>query len=120
MRNNCRRYVAKLRSTPVRSNLRYVVLEVGVPTHDPRRVAQNLREHLARHDKPLAFLFGAGTSAAVNSAPKAPKGQPQKFSPLIPAMAPLTDICKSQVCGTTAFATAWSSLASECPQGNGR
>ena len=36
--------------------------------HDPRRVVENVREQLARHDKPIAFLFGAGASYAVNIA----------------------------------------------------
>lgn len=37
--------------------------------HDPQRVVELLRDHLAAHDKQLLFLFGAGTSSAVNTAP---------------------------------------------------
>lgn len=36
-----------------------------MPTHDPRREIEKLRDHLASHDKALMFLFGAGTSCAV-------------------------------------------------------
>jgi outer membrane protein assembly factor BamD (BamD/ComL family) len=34
-------------------------------THDAQKTLANLRDHLARHDKPIAFFFGAGTSCAV-------------------------------------------------------
>lgn len=33
--------------------------------HDAHKTIADLRDHLARHDKPIAFLFGAGTSCAV-------------------------------------------------------
>ena len=36
-----------------------------VATHDAQKILADFRDHLARHDKPLAFLFGAGTSCAV-------------------------------------------------------
>ncbi len=39
-------------------------------THDPRQVSEDLRNHLAMHDRRLSFLFGAGTSSAVNIAPE--------------------------------------------------
>jgi hypothetical protein len=30
--------------------------------HDAQKTLTDLRDHLARHDKPIAFFFGAGTS----------------------------------------------------------
>lgn len=36
--------------------------------HDPQKVVEDLRNHLATHDRPLAFLFGAGTSYSINIA----------------------------------------------------
>ena len=43
--------------------------------HDAQKTLADLRDHLARHDKPIAFFFGAGTSCAVRvaSPPKIPK-----------------------------------------------
>lgn len=54
-------------------------------TFDPANEAQKLRDHLASHDKPIAFLFGAGTSAAVS-------GTDGKA--LVPAVFELTERCK--------------------------
>jgi len=51
--------------------------------HDPRREVEKLRDHLASHDKPIAFLIGAGASCAVKVA----------GSPLIPSTAELTALC---------------------------
>lgn len=34
-------------------------------SRDPKKAIETLRDHLASHDKPLAFLMGAGTSCAV-------------------------------------------------------
>ena len=86
-------------------------------SHDPRRVIENLREHLARHDKPLAFLFGAGTSA-INTAPLAVPGQRQAFVPLVPTVVPLTARCQAEVVGLGAlFRTAWDAAIAECRSG---
>ena len=77
-------------------------------THDPRQVIQLLRDHLATHDRPLAFLFGAGTSSCINVGT-------DTFSPLIPAIAGLTSKCGDDVCGLgDKFKNAWSSLCEEC------
>ena len=77
--------------------------------HDPKQVVENLRNHLASHDKRIVFIFGAGTSCAVNIAAS---GEPYK--PLIPAVAGLTKICKTTVIGKdAAFATAWAALETE-------
>ncbi len=55
---------------------------------DPAIESQKLRDHLASHDKPIAFLFGAGTSAAVTGT---------DCKPLVPAVAELTKRCKASV-----------------------
>lgn len=77
--------------------------------HDPKQIIENLRDHLASHEKRIVFIFGAGASCAVNISAI---GQP--FKPLIPAVAGLTEICKrSVVAKDDAFATAWSALEAE-------
>lgn len=55
---------------------------------DPNAEIGKLVDHLAAHDKPVAFLFGAGTSASV-------KGTDDK--PLIPAVHALTQTCMEAV-----------------------
>jgi hypothetical protein len=55
---------------------------------DPRPEVEKLRDQLASHDKPLAFLMGAGTSCA-------PRGTDDE--PLIPAVASLTSLAVEQV-----------------------
>jgi hypothetical protein len=57
-------------------------------THDPRREIEKLREHFASHDKPIAFLVGAGASCSVKDA---------AGDPLIPAIAKLGEICQASV-----------------------
>ena len=63
-------------------------------SHDVRKAIADLRDHLARHDKPIAFLFGAGTSCSVKALCTDGRA-PAK--PLIPAVTGLTDICASEV-----------------------
>lgn len=46
-----------------------------VHTHDPRQVIEDLRNHLAPHDRCVVFLFGAGTPSAINIAPHPPRGE---------------------------------------------
>ncbi len=70
--------------------------------HDPRQVAENLRGHLAPHDRRLSFLFGAGTSSAVNIAPESPAGETPKYEPLIPGIDGLTEACSAAVCASFA------------------
>ena len=79
--------------------------------HDPQKTLSDLRDQLARHDKPIAFFFGAGTSCAVK-VPAAAEGDPQ---PLIPNVAGLTQKCQEAVeaLGDN-FAAAWSSIAAQC------
>jgi hypothetical protein len=77
--------------------------------HDPKQVVENLRNHFASHEKRIVFIFGAGTSCAVNGAEP---GQPYK--PLIPAVAGLTKVCKEEVVkDNDAYAKAWTALEEE-------
>lgn len=81
-------------------------------SHDARKTISDLRDHLARHDKPIAFLFGAGTSCAVNTV--CLKGDvPGK--PLIPAVAGLTQNCASAVQSLgKGYAEAWTKVEAQC------
>jgi hypothetical protein len=57
----------------------------------------------------LAFLFGAGTSSAVNTAPSG------GFVPLVPAIDALTEQCRLAVGDLgDSFADAWARIADEC------
>ena len=86
-------------------------------THDPRQVIEDLRNHLAAHDRRLAFLFGAGTSSAINIAPSPNTEEQPTHKPLIPAVAALTDICKTAVSDKgDQYASAWDALAGQCQQ----
>jgi hypothetical protein len=84
----------------------------GAPTPsirslDPLVEVQKLRDHLASHDKPIAFLFGAGTSAGVLGT----DGQP-----LVPAVAELTRRCQSAVEALGGpFANAWKQIVAGLP-----
>ena len=73
--------------------------------HDPVKTLDELRNHLALHDKPLAFFFGAGTSCSVRV----------DDVPLIPAVAEMTDQCRdaTQAMGCK-YVAAWDSIASHC------
>lgn len=80
---------------------------MAIMKHDARRVVENLRDHLARHDKPIAFLFGAGTSCAVKTV--------DEGSPLIPAVVELTQICSQEVMLLgKKFAGAWKTVEAKC------
>jgi len=83
--------------------------------HDAKAVVGMLRDHLAAHDRPISFLFGAGTSSSVNAAPLAAPGIPRPFAPLIPAVAGLTIACEASVRGLGApQGAAWNKLRQEC------
>jgi hypothetical protein len=87
-----------------------------VYTHDPQRVVEDIRDQLAAADKPLAFLFGAGTSG-VNIAPDPPPGQKRKVIPLIPGIGGLTDQCRNTVCALgKKHKEAWSNLEQHCKE----
>jgi hypothetical protein len=86
-----------------------------VRTHDPRQVIEDLRNHLAAHDRRLTFLFGAGTSSAVNIAPPPTGGEKPKHRPLIPTNEGLTEICATAVAGMgEPQAAAWKMLVNQC------
>lgn len=86
-------------------------------THDPRRTIEDLRNHLAVHDRRLAFLFGAGTSIAVNIAPTQGTSQKQRHEPLIPGIEGLTKICEQSINSLGDLqAKAWGILACQCKQ----
>ena len=84
----------------------------GIVTHDVRSLLGGLRDHLAQHDKPIAFLFGAGTSCAVRVQSTEDDG---KTTPLIPDIAGLTKFCKeASVAQGEKFALAWGKIISAC------
>ncbi len=82
------------------------------PSHDTQKILSDLKDHLARHDKPIAFLFGAGTSCAVT----VESGDGSK-KPLIPAVPELTALCKTAA-GELGdkFAPAWDLIENECKE----
>jgi SIR2-like protein len=89
-------------------------------THDPRQATEDLRNHLAMHDRRLSFLFGAGTSSAVNIEPDPPPGGRRKHEPLIPGIDGLTESCRESVSQLgEGHASAWQALAEQC-QTDGR
>jgi len=84
-------------------------------THDPRQVAEDLRNHLATHDRRLSFLFGAGTSSAVNIEPDPPAGKKPKYKPLIPGIDGLTEFCCEAVGALgEGHRKAWGTLVKQC------
>ena len=81
-------------------------------THDAQKTLANLRDHLARHDKPIAFFFGAGTSCAV-----AVPDDKDKTQPLIPPVTGLTRICWEEASGLgEKYAKAWKSIEEHCKE----
>src|SRR5690606_23989462 len=90
-------------------------MEVQMSTHNPETVIHLLRDHLAAHDKRLAFLFGAGTSSAVNIAPEAEPGKERAYTPLVPAIDPMTEACRLAVEPISdEHRAAWELLSAEC------
>jgi len=84
-------------------------------THDPQKVIEDIRNHLAAQDRRVSFLFGAGTSSAVNIAPAVKPGEKRLFQPLIPDVKRLTEICRKAVCDTGEIQTlAWGLLVHQC------
>ena len=84
--------------------------------HDADRLLGDLRDHLARHDKRVAFLFGAGTSCAVRI--PSPDDD-DKDQPLIPDVATLTGLCENTIKAEgDQYAEAWDSIWSACKETN--
>jgi hypothetical protein len=80
-------------------------------SHDAQKTLTDLRDHLARHDKPIAFLFGAGTSCSVS----VPDGGAGAKKPLIPAVPGLTAACKKDGADLgEKYAKAWASMEAQC------
>lgn len=83
----------------------------AIQKHDPQKSLADLRDHLARHDKPIAFLFGAGTSCAV----RIPEGGDGKTKALIPAVVELTELCKKASADEDVkFSEAWAKIEEYC------
>ena len=81
-------------------------------THDAQRTLSDLKDHLARHDKPIAFFFGAGTSCAVKI-PDPCGGD--KTQPLIPTVQGATKICRQKATALGAkYQMAWESIEASC------
>ena len=79
--------------------------------HSPQKTLSDLRDHLARHDKPIAFFFGAGTSCSVR-VPSALTDEPE---PLIPDVDGLTLKCQEAVSALgEEFSAAWDSIVTKC------
>jgi len=85
--------------------------------HDPRQFIEDIRNHLAAHDRRLAFLFGAGTSSAVNISPAPAACEKPKHLPLIPGIELLTIECGDAVraMGKTQE-KAWDTLVKQCTE----
>ena len=83
--------------------------------HDVTTLAADLRNQLARHDKRIAFLFGAGTSCAVRIL----SSDGETVEPLIPDVTGLTNLCKQAIGSKSAkFAHAWERIWSGCEDAN--
>jgi SIR2-like domain len=82
----------------------------GQQSYDAQKTLTDLRDHLARHDKPIAFFFGAGTSCSIRVPADGGKTQP-----LIPAVPGLTAACKKDggALGDK-YVKAWASIEAHC------
>lgn len=89
----------------------------GQSPHDAKKTLVDFREHLARHDKPIAFFFGAGTSCAVR-VPSAP-GESKTEEPLIPAVTDLTKKVKERAAALgDKYEQAWGLIETRCKENN--
>lgn len=75
--------------------------------HNAGKLIDDLRDHLARHDKRTAFLFGAGTSYSVYSSKNTEEH-------LIPDMKGLTELCENAV--RESYAEAWETVNLKCKE----
>jgi hypothetical protein len=81
--------------------------------HEAQKTLADLRDHLARHDKPIAFFFGAGTSCSVIL----PAAGGATAQPLIPAVPGLTAACKKDGGDLgDKFGKAWASIEGYCKE----
>ena len=82
-------------------------------SHDAQKTLSDLRDHLARHDKPIAFFFGAGTSCSVS----VPVGSAGATQPLIPAVPGLTAACKKDGADLgEKYVNAWALMEAHCAE----
>jgi hypothetical protein len=82
-------------------------------SHDAQKTLSDLRDHLARHDKPIAFFFGAGTSCSVS----VPVGSGGATQPLIPAVPGLTAACKKDGADLgEKYVNAWALMEAHCAE----
>ncbi|SFL20721.1 SIR2-like domain-containing protein [Nitrosomonas aestuarii] len=85
-------------------------------THDAQKTLADLRDHLARHDKPIAFFFGAGTSCAIRVSVASEENSTKS---IIPAVAGLTTICKREAASLgEKYTTAWDVIVNHCKELN--
>jgi hypothetical protein len=86
----------------------------GQSAHDAQKTLADFRDHIARHDKPIAFFFGAGTSCAVRVSSAADQS---KTEPLIPAVAGLTAKSKEEAAALGGkYTQAWESIETLCKE----
>src|SRR5690606_1164816 len=87
----------------------------GHLAHDAQKTLADLRDHLARHDKPIAFFFGAGTSCAV----RVISADTNEEESLIPHVAGLTEMAKSDAVALgEAYERAWGLIEARCKEDN--
>ena len=83
-------------------------------THDAQKTLSDLRDQFARHDKLIAFFFGAGTSCAVRVVMSDNKNKTQ---PVIPAVTGLTKICQEEANALgEKFDKAWKLIEAHCQE----
>lgn len=88
----------------------FKVIDTSV-IHDPEKLLADLRQHLSRHDKPIGFLFGAGTSCAV----RVVRPGEGSASPLIPDVNGLTSQCRdAAIESDCTFHRAWDEIEKRC------
>ena len=82
--------------------------------HDAQKTFADLRDNLARHDKPIAFFFGAGTSCSLRIPSQEDDTNTQA---LIPAVKELTCICKQETSKLgEKYALAWHLIETQCKE----
>ncbi|HEX9659896.1 MAG TPA: SIR2 family protein [Rhodothermales bacterium] len=83
-------------------------------THDAQRTLADFRDHLARHDKPIAFFLGAGSSCALHVPSLTDEN---KTEPIVPAVRGLTSKAKEDAVALgDEYADAWSSIEAHCTE----
>ncbi len=87
-------------------------------SHEPLTFIELLQGQLTAQDGRVLFLFGAGSSCAVNVAPAPAKGDKPAYKALIPAVRELTELCKAEIAGLgTKEREAWEALEQVCVDG---